>query len=94
MRPAPRIPGQQQVGADEYPQRCSQCREVLQVFRQPVASQYQAEQPATSRAQRRMLAIEDRGRTTRSIGTMTVGPVTRVRVPNSSDSSQENPSSQ
>ncbi|GLO13845.1 hypothetical protein PPUJ20028_24260 [Pseudomonas putida] len=45
-------------------------------------------------SQRRMLAIVDFGRTTRSMGTITVGPVTRVRVPNRIASGQSNPSSE
>ncbi|MCY1243368.1 hypothetical protein D9M72_563800 [compost metagenome] len=45
-------------------------------------------------SQRRMLAIDAFGRTTRSIGTITVGPVTRVRLPNRMASNQSNPSSQ
>ncbi|MDT4836417.1 hypothetical protein FQZ97_701140 [compost metagenome] len=48
----------------------------------------------TMPSQRRMLAIDGFGRTTRSMGTITVGPVTSVRVPNSSARSQEKSSSQ
>ncbi len=42
----------------------------------------------TMPSQRRMLPTEARGRITRSMGAITVGPVTRVRVPNSSARSQ------
>ena len=42
----------------------------------------------TMPSQRRMFATAALGRTTRSIGTITVGPVTRVRVPNSRAISQ------
>ncbi|MCY1180061.1 hypothetical protein D9M73_204890 [compost metagenome] len=45
-------------------------------------------------SQRRMFAIADFGRTTRNIGTITVGPVTSVRVPKRIASGQSNPSSQ
>ncbi|MNO99494.1 hypothetical protein D3C76_912650 [compost metagenome] len=48
----------------------------------------------TMPSQRRMLAIADFGRTTRSMGTITVGPVTRVRVPNKVASIQSKSSSQ
>ena len=48
----------------------------------------------TMPSQRRILAMEALGRTTRSMGTITVGPVTSVRVPNSSASIQSKPSSQ
>ncbi|MNI63198.1 hypothetical protein D3C73_1185530 [compost metagenome] len=42
----------------------------------------------TMPSQRRMLAIEAFGRTTRNIGTITVGPVTSVRLPKRMASSQ------
>ncbi|MNZ99189.1 hypothetical protein D3C78_1185030 [compost metagenome] len=48
----------------------------------------------TMPSQRRILAMVDFGRTTRNIGTMTVGPVTRVKVPNRIASNQSKPSNQ